>query len=74
LATNICDSVAKLPSGVNKKVLRHQEMKQPEQAFELPIPPGFEIVFRPWKIDPKTGRKIYPKRARVFRMLVKKRS
>jgi hypothetical protein len=47
-------------------------MNQPEFPFELPLPPGFEIIFRPWRIDPKTGRKIYPKKSRVFPMLVKK--
>jgi hypothetical protein len=46
-------------------------MKQPE-LFELPIPAGYEVIYRPWRIDPRTGRKIYPRRSRVFRMLVKK--
>ncbi|WP_199738750.1 hypothetical protein [Corallococcus sp. CA054B] len=35
-----------------------------------PAPPGYRYVFRRWKTDEKTGRRVYPKKAKVFRMLV----
>lgn len=31
-----------------------------------PPRPGMVLVFRPWKIDPKTGKRIYPKKSKVF--------
>lgn len=36
-------------------------------------PPGFEWVYRPWVTDPKTGKRRYPKNARVFKLLVPKK-
>jgi hypothetical protein len=35
-----------------------------------PPPPGYTYVFRRWKTDEKTGRRVYPKKAKAFRMLV----
>jgi hypothetical protein len=35
-----------------------------------PVPPGKKLIFRPWRIDPKTGERIYPKRGGVFPMIV----
>jgi hypothetical protein len=40
--------------------------------FHNEAPPGFEWVYRPWITDPKTGQRRYPKRARVFKLLVPK--
>lgn len=69
--TDTCDDHRASYSGCQLKNSRKTgTMRQPE-LFELPIPPGFEIIFRPWKTDPKTGRRIYPRKARVFKMLVK---
>lgn len=31
-----------------------------------PPRPGMVLIFRLWKIDPKTGKRIYPKRGKVF--------
>ncbi len=31
---------------------------------------SFKWVFRPYYIHPKTGKKVYPKKAKVFRFLV----
>lgn len=33
--------------------------------------PGYHKIFRPWRINPKTGVKEYPKHARFFVMWVK---
>jgi hypothetical protein len=32
--------------------------------------PRGHYIFRPWITDPKTGRRIYPKRAKVFKIWV----
>jgi hypothetical protein len=34
------------------------------------IPPGYEVIFRPYRKNPKTGRWERPKNARVWRMVV----
>jgi hypothetical protein len=34
----------------------------------VPIPPGKKLIFRKWRTDPKTGKRIYAKT--VFPMLV----
>lgn len=31
-----------------------------------PPKPGFKRIYRPWVTDPKTGRRKYPRKARVF--------
>jgi len=33
--------------------------------------PGHRLVFRPWITHPKTKRRIYPKRGRVFPLWIK---
>lgn len=35
---------------------------------------GYILIFRPWRIDPRTGRKIYPRRGKVFPMKVRRRT
>lgn len=41
-------------------------------AYRRNLPrPGYRLIFRPWKIDPKTGERIYPKSGKVFPMWVK---
>ncbi|WP_395835563.1 hypothetical protein [Archangium violaceum] len=35
-----------------------------------PAPPGMKWIFRSWIRDPMTGKRIYPKKSRVFRLLV----
>ncbi|MEA3207889.1 MAG: hypothetical protein QOE70_946 [Chthoniobacter sp.] len=39
-------------------------------SFYDEAPPGYVWVYRPWVTDPKTGQRRYPKRARVFKLLV----
>lgn len=29
-------------------------------------PPGYKWIFRPWKTDPNTGTRIYPKAGTIF--------
>jgi hypothetical protein len=36
-----------------------------------PVPPGYKEVFTPYIVHRRTGRRIYPKRARVFRLVVR---
>jgi hypothetical protein len=36
-------------------------------------PLGYEVIYRPWVTNRRTGRRIYPKRARVFSLLVRVR-
>jgi len=40
------------------------------RARKKPPPPGFKWIFRPYRLNPKTGRLEYPHNGRVFRMLV----
>lgn len=35
-----------------------------------PPPAGFKWIFRPWVRDPKTGRVRYPRKSKVFVLLV----
>lgn len=35
-----------------------------------PPPPGMKLIFRPWITDPKTGKRIYPKKSKVFALFV----
>ena len=32
----------------------------------------YDVIFRPWITDPKTGKRIYPKNAKVFRIVIAK--
>jgi len=41
--------------------------------FDGPVPPGYEWIYRPWITHRKTGKRIYPKRAKFFRLLVKRK-
>lgn len=34
------------------------------------VPKGFKVIYTPWIRNPKTGERIYPKNARVFRFVV----
>lgn len=36
--------------------------------------PGYDLIFRPWFIHPRTKKVVYPKRGRVFPMWVKNRN
>lgn len=36
-----------------------------------PAPPGYKWIFRPYFVHPKTGNRVYPKKGRVFPLLVK---
>ncbi len=31
------------------------------QRSHIEVPPGFKLIFRPWRICPKTGDKLYAK-------------
>lgn len=33
-------------------------------------PAGMKWIFRPWVTDPNTGKRVYPRKSRVFRLLV----
>ena len=33
--------------------------------------PGYHKIFRPWRINPKTGQREYPRNARFFVMWVR---
>lgn len=44
---------------------------QSKFPFFEDAPPGHRWIFRPWIIDPRTGQRRYPKRARFFKLLVK---
>jgi hypothetical protein len=33
--------------------------------------PGYHLIFRPWYVHPKTGRRVYPRSGRVFPIWVK---
>jgi hypothetical protein len=33
--------------------------------------PGYVLIFRPWVTDPKSGKRRYPRRGRVFPIWVK---
>lgn len=35
------------------------------------VPDGYMVIYRPW-ITLKNGKRIYPRRSKVFRILVKK--
>lgn len=45
-------------------------MKQTRFAFMDETPPGYKWIFRPYVVDPKTGKRRYPVNARVFKLLV----
>jgi hypothetical protein len=38
--------------------------------FKSDPPPGKKLIFRPYFIDPKTGRMVFPKHGKVFPMWV----
>lgn len=46
-------------------------MEQLTLPIEVDPPAGYVWIFRPWVTDPKTGQRRYPRRSRVFRLLVK---
>ncbi len=45
----------------------------PSRKPPFPAPPGYRWIFRPWFRHWRTGKKVYPKRAKVFAFLVRTR-
>jgi hypothetical protein len=39
----------------------------------FPAPPGYKWVFTPYFVHYRTGKKVYPKKAKAFRFLVRKK-
>jgi hypothetical protein len=57
------------PAGHIKDLCLSGQGLETVMAKYPPVPPGKKLIFRRWKVDPKTGRRIYPKRG-VFPMIV----
>lgn len=37
-------------------------MDTPKRPSRIVVPDGYQLVFRPWRTDPKTGERIYASR------------
>lgn len=46
-------------------------MEQLTLPMEVDAPAGCAWIFRPWVTDSQAGQRRYPRRGRVFQMLVK---
>lgn len=40
-------------------------------AKRMVVPPGYKLVFRPYFVHKKSGKRVYPRNGRVFPLLVK---
>jgi hypothetical protein len=63
-----------LPLSGKKEAPRDTSEKRavkPPKSYP-PVPEGKVVIFRPYIRDPRTGKLIYPKNGRVFRLVVDK--